>query len=116
LIARGRSFRAARPEGRRYTLIAGHLRNGDEQCESRKVLFLIHRVKHAIGEMVESRLMLCEDTVAEQTRLINAGLAAGVPQPAGGVLPTVKMPEECTEGRERDDDRNTEREKEDRDS
>jgi hypothetical protein len=75
-----------------------------------------HRVKHAIGEMVESRLMLCEDTVAEQTRLINAGLAAGVPQPAGGVLPTVTMPEECTEGRDRDDDRNTEREKDDRDS
>jgi len=37
------------------------------------------RVVHAIREMVEDRLMLCEDAGDELTRLLAAGAAAGVP-------------------------------------
>jgi hypothetical protein len=65
------------------------------------------RVAHAIDDMVEARLMLCEDAGNEQTRLIAAGLAAGVPQPADGIMPPVRLPEQCRErgGREdREDD------------
>ncbi len=71
------------------------------------------RVVHAIDEMVEARLMLCEDAGDAQTRLITAGLAAGVPQPAGGILPAVRLPEQCTEGKDRDGDNDKEREKDD---
>ena len=35
--------------------------------------------------MVKERLFLCEDADAEQARLYAAGVAAGVPPPAGGV-------------------------------
>jgi len=42
-----------------------------------------HRVAHAIREMVEDRLMLCEDTASEYARLIALGLAQGVPAPPG---------------------------------
>jgi hypothetical protein len=33
--------------------------------------------------MVKNRLMVCSDTTAEVTRLIDAGLTAGVPGPNG---------------------------------
>jgi len=42
-----------------------------------------HRVAHAIREMVEDRLMLCEDTASEYARLIALGLTQGVPAPPG---------------------------------
>jgi len=42
-----------------------------------------HRAAHAIREMVEDRLMLCEDTASEYARLIALGLAQGVPAPPG---------------------------------
>jgi hypothetical protein len=40
-------------------------------------------VKNAVDDMVKNRLMLCEDTTAYVERLIDAGLAAGVPAPHG---------------------------------
>jgi hypothetical protein len=49
-----------------------------------------HRVAHAIREMVEDRLMLCEDTSSEYARLIALGLAQGVPAPSGSL--SVKSP------------------------
>ena len=44
--------------------------------------------------MVKDRLMLCEDVEAELTRLIDAGMAAGVPAPKNGD-PPVHVPREC---------------------
>ena len=43
------------------------------------------RIVRALDRMVRQRLLLCEDTAAEQTRLFNAGLAAGIAAPAAGV-------------------------------
>ena len=67
-----------------------------------------HRVAHAIREMVEDRLMLCEDTASEYARLIALGLTQGVPAPPGP-LPAVSPVPLCGEtkehhGDDRDDD------------
>jgi len=43
-----------------------------------------HRVVRAIMEMVEDRLMLCEDADSELARLMAAGLDKGVPPPSNG--------------------------------
>ena len=40
-------------------------------------------VVNAVDDMVKNRLMLCSDTTAEVKRLIDAGIAAGVPAPRG---------------------------------
>jgi uncharacterized ferredoxin-like protein len=40
-------------------------------------------VVNAVDDLVKNRLMICEDTTAEVKRLIDAGLAAGVPAPKG---------------------------------
>ena len=40
-------------------------------------------VVNAVDDMVKNRLMLCSDTTAEVKRLIDAGIAAGVPGPRG---------------------------------
>jgi len=40
-------------------------------------------VVNAVDDLVKNRLMLCEDTSAYVTRLIDAGLVAGVPAPTG---------------------------------
>lgn len=40
-------------------------------------------VANAVDDMVKNRLMICEDTSAEVKRLIDSGLAAGVPAPNG---------------------------------
>jgi hypothetical protein len=45
------------------------------------------RVLAAMDRLVARRLMLCEDTAAEQTRLFKAAVAAGVPAPESGALP-----------------------------
>jgi hypothetical protein len=45
------------------------------------------RVASAIKDLVEDRLMLCEDASSELTRLVNLGLAMGVPAPKNGVMP-----------------------------
>jgi hypothetical protein len=44
-------------------------------------------VKRAIDGLIKDRLMLCEDAAAEQPRLIQAGLDAGVPAPKGNLPP-----------------------------
>jgi len=48
-------------------------------------------VVNAVDDLVKRRLMLCEDTEAQVTRLIDAGLAAGVPAPTGDqpMYPTI---------------------------
>jgi hypothetical protein len=58
------------------------------------------RVVAAIRDMVEDRLMLCEDASSELTRLVNLGLSMGVPQPSNGVPPT---PHLCDADRDRHD-------------
>ena len=44
-------------------------------------------VKRAIDGLIKDRLRLCEDAAAEQARLIQAGLDAGVPVPKGNLPP-----------------------------
>ena len=44
-----------------------------------------NRVRHAVDNMVKDRLMLCEDADDQIERLVNAGLAAGVPPPNGSM-------------------------------
>jgi hypothetical protein len=47
------------------------------------------KIRDALNDMVEDRLLLCEDTASEEARLMQAGLDRGVPAPEGGVLPAV---------------------------
>jgi hypothetical protein len=49
-------------------------------------------VLRAIDGLVKDRLMLCEDADAEQARLLQAGLAAGVPPPQGRLPPQTTPP------------------------
>jgi len=51
-------------------------------------------VIRAIDGLVKDRLLLCEDAADQQTRLLNAGLAAGVPPP-DGKLPPQSLPPSC---------------------
>ena len=51
-------------------------------------------VMRAMDEMVKNRTLLCEDTAAMQARLLQAGLAAGVPAPRGN-LPPQPVPPHC---------------------
>jgi len=53
------------------------------------------KVRAALNDMVEDRLLLCEDTAFEENRLMQAGLTRGVPAPAGGVLPAVQTLPAC---------------------
>ena len=46
-----------------------------------------NRVRRAVDNMVKDRLLLCEDADDQIERLVNAGLAAGVPQPNGDMPP-----------------------------
>jgi len=56
------------------------------------------RVMRAIDGLVKDRLMLCEDADDEQARLLDAGLAAGVPAPRGN--PTAQSePPLCHSGK-----------------
>ena len=50
------------------------------------------KVRHALNDMVEDRLLLCEDTAAEEARLMQAGLTRGVPAPVGGVPAVQTLP------------------------
>jgi hypothetical protein len=54
------------------------------------------KIVRAVEDMVEDRLLLCEDVAAQLTRLMDAGLVRGVPAPEGGVLPAVELPRACT--------------------
>jgi hypothetical protein len=50
------------------------------------------KVKNAIDGLVKDRLMLCEDADDAQARLLDAGLAAGVPAPHGNLPPQSTVP------------------------
>ena len=58
-------------------------------------------MRAAIGDLVGRRLMLCEDADDAQTRLVAAGLAAGVPQPRRGesFTPNERLPHCLRSGR-----------------
>ena len=66
------------------------------------------RVVHAIREMVEDRLMLCEDTTSELARLVQAGLNNGIAAPVNGIPPAPQLcrPQRHSGGHDgkRDDD------------
>jgi Alpha/beta hydrolase domain len=69
------------------------------------------KIRVALNDMVEDRLLLCEDTASEETRLMQAGLDRGVPAPAGGTLPAAEQLPACLprprhhdRDRDRDDD------------
>ena len=62
------------------------------------------KIVRAVEEMVEDRLLLCEDVEAQLTRLVAAGLTRGVPPPEGGVLPAVQLPKQCLAGKDKDRD------------
>jgi len=47
---------------------------------------------NAIDDLVKDRFMLCEDTEAVYARLLQAGLAAGVPAPKGNPMPQDQVP------------------------
>jgi hypothetical protein len=49
-------------------------------------------VMNAIDNLVKDRFMLCEDTQAVYSRLLQAGLAAGVPAPNGNPMPQDQVP------------------------
>jgi hypothetical protein len=51
-------------------------------------------VRRSIDDLVKDRLMLCEDAPAEQARLIQRGLDAGVPAPKGN-LPSQDTVPQC---------------------
>src|SRR5215472_7964034 len=53
------------------------------------------KIRAALNDMVEDRLLLCEDTASEEARLMQAGLDRGVPPPAGGVLPAAEELKAC---------------------
>ena len=53
------------------------------------------KVRDALNDMVDDRLLLCEDTAFEEQRLMQAGITRGVPAPAGGVLPAVATLAAC---------------------
>jgi hypothetical protein len=53
------------------------------------------KVRTALNDMVEDRLLLCEDTAFEESRLMQAGLTRGVAAPVGGVLPAVQTLPAC---------------------
>jgi alpha/beta hydrolase family protein len=50
-------------------------------------------VRRAIDALVKDRLMLCEDAPAEQARLLQRGLDAGVPAPKGNLPPHDTVPQ-----------------------
>jgi hypothetical protein len=55
-------------------------------------------VMRALDDLIKDRLMLCEDADEEQARLLQAGLDAGVPPPAGH-LPSQPVPPHCRGGK-----------------
>ena len=65
--------------------------------ESRYPTFAAYhaKVREALNDMVEERLLLCEDTASEEARLMQAGITRGVPAPEGGVLPAVEELNAC---------------------
>ena len=62
------------------------------------------KIVRAVEDMVEDRLLLCEDVEAQLTRLMQAGLDRGVPLREGEVLPAVELPKQCRKGKHGDSD------------
>src|SRR6516162_2846347 len=62
--------------------------------EERYPSFAMYRsaVMRAIDDLVRNRFMLCDDTAAVYTRLLQAGLDAGVPAPNGNPRPQEQVP------------------------
>jgi hypothetical protein len=62
--------------------------------EERYPSFAMYRaaVMNAIDELVKQRFVLCEDTQGMYSRLLQAGLDAGVPPPKGNPLPQDVVP------------------------
>jgi len=84
---------------------ADRLASGDPRnsVEERYSTFERYRrkVAHAIRDLVEDRLMLCEDAQTEFDRMIALGLARGVPASTNAAQPT---PQLCGERRHNDGD------------
>jgi hypothetical protein len=79
------------------------------------------KIRDALNDMVEDRLLLCEDTASEEARLMQAGLDRGVPPPDGGVLPAAEPLKACLphqhhgdKDHDRDDDDHDHRDHDDR--
>ena len=72
------------------------------------------KVRHAIDDMVEDRLLLCEDAGDQEDRLIAAGLAAGVPQPPGPI-PLASPVRHCRDKKDKDDDKDDDKDNDDHD-
>ena len=53
------------------------------------------KVRRALNDMVSDRLLLCEDAGTEEARLMQAGVTRGVPLPASGALPAVRLLPAC---------------------
>ncbi len=60
-------------------------------------------VRHALDRMVRQRLLLCEDTLSEQSRLYANGVALGVPAPQAGLPAPTPLPH-CMSRHDRSDD------------
>ena len=75
---------------------AARIAAGDPRpsVEERYPSFAMYRAKvmNAIDNLVKDRLMLCEDTQSVYARLLQAGLAAGVPAPHGNPMPQDQVP------------------------
>jgi hypothetical protein len=69
--------------------------------EARYPSFAMYRahVMNAIDELVKGRFMLCEDTEAVFAKLLQHGLAAGVPAPHGNPLPQEQVPSCKSQGK-----------------
>lgn len=86
---------------------AARAASGDPRpsVQERYANFDVYRsaIDKALDKLVQRRLMLCEDTAAEQTRLYAAGVAAGLAAPAAGVPAPSTLPH-CRGGQHGDDD------------
>ena len=75
---------------------AERLATGDPRAsiEERYPGFEAYRaaIVRSLDDLVRDRLLLCEDAGAEQRRLLDMGLAHGVPMPANGDVSPVKLP------------------------
>ena len=84
---------------------AERIAEGDPRpsVEERYHSFDVYRdaVMDAIDDLVENRFMLCQDTEAVYARLLQAGLAAGVPAPLGNSMPQDQVPSCKSGGKDR---------------
>jgi hypothetical protein len=66
------------------------------------------KIRTALNQMVLHRLLLCEDALTEESRLIQVGSNRGVPLKSGEALPVASVLPACApqnnRGHDRDDD------------